>query len=348
MKKDTSQTTCDQILMKVSEIKINPMFKDICPPLTQEEFLELDLSIGRDGVLSPLVLWHDTSAIGSPKYFYVIDGHNRLKIAQQKGIEYVPVVVMTFKCIDDIYDWMKTNQIARRNLTPAQKEELIGRQYKSEKKSEAGRPKKSTQSEAINKAGKTSEKIAKQHNVSKATVERAGKLVEAIDKIEAINPKAAEKIRTGQSVVPRGEIRNLAKATDEKVKEVAQNIVDDKPRSWTKDNINGNPSDFLKSAFRNAADKSEDKSESVLDSTNFMNDVVAVKDLKFIVGEVIKKVKRFIDNEKVGDNALRDAYNITDNLFDELYVLMGEMEKELEMRKNGQFEKNKHLKNKKG
>lgn len=79
-------------------------------------------------------------------------------------------------------------ELGRRNLTPEQKLYLIGKKYKEEKKG-IGAPegnrnaqKQCPQNKDV-ETKRTVEKIADQHKVSKATVERAEKFAEAIDTI---------------------------------------------------------------------------------------------------------------------------------------------------------------------
>lgn len=86
-------------------------------------------------------------------------------------------------------NWIIENQLGRRNLTPEQKLYLIGKKYKEEKK-QIGAPegnknaqKQCPQNKDIDNTKRTVEKIAEQHKVSKATVERAEKFAEAIDTI---------------------------------------------------------------------------------------------------------------------------------------------------------------------
>ena len=61
-------------------LKIDPEFQSLIPPLSPDEFRQLEENILKDGCRDPLVYWNNT----------IIDGHNRFKICTQYGI----------KCID--------------------------------------------------------------------------------------------------------------------------------------------------------------------------------------------------------------------------------------------------------
>ena len=53
------------------ELKIDPEFVDKIPPLTAEEFQQLENNILADGlVISPIITWNDV----------IVDGHNRYEI----------------------------------------------------------------------------------------------------------------------------------------------------------------------------------------------------------------------------------------------------------------------------
>jgi DNA modification methylase len=80
-------------------------FKHIIPPLSADEYNQLEQNILRDGIREPLVMWGDT----------LIDGHNRLSIAQKHGIDY-KTVSMCFPDDDAAKKWIIINQFGRRNL----------------------------------------------------------------------------------------------------------------------------------------------------------------------------------------------------------------------------------------
>ena len=81
-------------------------FKHIIPPLSADEYNQLEQNILRDGIREPLVMWGDT----------LIDGHNRLSIAQKHGIDY-KTVSMCFPDDDAAKKWIIINQFGRRNLS---------------------------------------------------------------------------------------------------------------------------------------------------------------------------------------------------------------------------------------
>ena len=108
------------------EMKIDYDFQSKIPPLTAEEFRQLEENILADGVvINPIIVWNGV----------IVDGHNRYRIIEQH-----PEIRYTIheKHFDDRYAviaWICKNQLGRRNLTPEQKRYLIGKQYEAEKAS---------------------------------------------------------------------------------------------------------------------------------------------------------------------------------------------------------------------
>jgi len=88
-------------------------FKHIIPPLSADEYAQLEKNILQDGIREPLVVWGDT----------LIDGHNRLSIAQKHGLEY-KTVSMDFGDDKAAKEWIILNQFGRRNINNYQRSVL--------------------------------------------------------------------------------------------------------------------------------------------------------------------------------------------------------------------------------
>ena len=92
-------------------IKVDKEFEKLIPPLSAEEFAQLEENCVRDGIRDPLVVWHTPEGDD-----ILIDGHNRWKIsAKHSGIRF-DIKQMEFDSRDDAKAWMLTNQLGRRNL----------------------------------------------------------------------------------------------------------------------------------------------------------------------------------------------------------------------------------------
>lgn len=161
---------------------INPKFRALIPPLAPEELAQLEANILADGCRDPLVTWNGT----------LIDGHNRFDICTTHKLPFKTVAI-DLADEDAAMDWIDSNQLGRRNLTPDQRSLARGRMYNREKKRHGGAREASAQSEHL----KTAEKIAERTKVSAATVRRDGKRAEAIEKLAETDPENAQAVRDG-------------------------------------------------------------------------------------------------------------------------------------------------------
>lgn len=101
------------------EITIAPEFRDLIPPLTDEEFKRLEDKLLSEGCTEPLKLWaHGDQDI-------LIDGHHRYRICQEHGIDMPePVYIRGLDTRDDVIVWMIENQLGRRNISDFARNEL--------------------------------------------------------------------------------------------------------------------------------------------------------------------------------------------------------------------------------
>jgi hypothetical protein len=100
--------------VKKLQLKIDEEFKSLIPPLTAEEFQQLKENIIKDGCRDALVIWNET----------IIDGHNRYRICTENEIEF-QTVDKHFDSRDDATEWIIRNQFGRRNITTAQRCNLV-------------------------------------------------------------------------------------------------------------------------------------------------------------------------------------------------------------------------------
>lgn len=97
----------------MTDLIIDEEFKLLIPPLSAEEFYQLEENILRDGIQDPLKVWNGI----------LIDGHNRYAIAQKHGLNF-KVTTINFSDRDDVKIWIIKNQFGRRNLPPYVRGEL--------------------------------------------------------------------------------------------------------------------------------------------------------------------------------------------------------------------------------
>jgi hypothetical protein len=113
------------------------------------------------------------------------------------------------------------NQLGRRNLTPEQREYLLGKRYNREKASHGGDRKSEEESSGKSYHLKTAERLAEQYKVSEKTVRNAGQFAEAVDTLVAnVGGEVRQKVLAGDSTLTKESIIVLAKESPEKQKKV--------------------------------------------------------------------------------------------------------------------------------
>jgi phage N-6-adenine-methyltransferase len=170
-------------------IKANQDFKNLIPPLSAEEYEQLEKNIIAEGCRDALVTWNGI----------ILDGHNRFEICKKHDVDF-DVYEMDFDSDEDAKDWMDKNQLGRRNLTPDQRRIIIGRRYNREKK------KQGTNNQYVQAKSEkdqidtfhTADYISKESGVSAPSVKRYAKDAEFYDKLQETEPEIAEKVWSGE------------------------------------------------------------------------------------------------------------------------------------------------------
>ena len=89
-------------------LKIDPEFQSQIPPLTDDEFKQLEENILKEGkLLSPLIVWNNT----------LVDGHNRYAILQKHPEICFSTMPLRFANREEALAWICKNQLGRRNLS---------------------------------------------------------------------------------------------------------------------------------------------------------------------------------------------------------------------------------------
>jgi hypothetical protein len=165
----------------MNNIIIDPEFRDLIPPLAQEELEQLHNSLSGAGCLSPLIVWRKENIL--------IDGHNRYAWLTEHDRPF-EVKEMSFSSREVAKRFIILNQLGRRNVTPETASMLRAQYHESMNKGQ-GAPvgnsnasKQKNQNDAVDSAvEKTSATVAKATGTSQATVERDVRLMKALDKL---------------------------------------------------------------------------------------------------------------------------------------------------------------------
>lgn len=182
--------------MKMSNVIIDDELKSYMRPLREEEYEKLKESVLAEGIRDPLVTWQGI----------LLDGYHRYKLAQEHNLEYKTVEV-DLPDKEAAKEWIITNQLGRRNLTPQEASYYRGKLYESRKRQGARTDLTSPQNE---EKLITAKELGKQYGVSKATIERDADFSRAVDKVATeIGEEAKNAILTGKVNIPKKDIEKL-------------------------------------------------------------------------------------------------------------------------------------------
>jgi site-specific DNA-methyltransferase (adenine-specific) len=167
-------------------MKILQELESLIPPLSNEEFKQLERNILEEGIREPLITWNGI----------LIDGHNRYRIAQEHDMNY-ETLEKEFENINRVKEWMIHNQFGRRNLSNYQRS-VLALHLDSVFKERAKEKMKLSEGKGIQKSEDLKEpefivmkEIGKVANVSHDTIAK-------VKKIEAnATPEVKAKLNTG-------------------------------------------------------------------------------------------------------------------------------------------------------
>lgn len=238
-------------------LKIDPEFQSQIPPLTDDEFKQLEENILKEGkLISPLIVWGNT----------LVDGHNRYAILQKHPEIYFSTMPLPFESREEVLAWICKNQLGRRNLTPEQKKFLIGKQYSVEHRKPGGNgnnqyttaTQETVQEELCQNdtippvSSETSirRKIAEQHHVSESYVSRSEKFMKGVEIMEELVPGMQEKILSGQTKIRDADLHRLARADFPNRKQIVHEILHPEDRPAPQKRIYGINYSALEAAVR--------------------------------------------------------------------------------------------------
>ena len=163
----------------MGEIRIDPEFKALIPPLTAEEYAGLEESIVREGCRDALVLWMGI----------LVDGHNRYEICQKHGIPFETREI-ELDDRDEAIMWIIMNQFSRRNL-PAYERARLALRLKPVIAEKAKGQQIRKSADFVSQKSVEQKPIDTQKELARA----AGVSHDTIHKVETIEAKADNKLK---------------------------------------------------------------------------------------------------------------------------------------------------------
>jgi len=287
---------------------IDKEFKSLIPPLSKEEFEQLEANCLRDGIRDNLIVWDNNGD------FVLIDGHNRYEIAQKHNLPYNHKR-MEFPNREAVIEWIILNQFGRRNLSAYDRSLLALKlkpivQEQAQQRMQEGA--KGTQISAEAK-GETRDKLAKVAGVSHDT----------IHKVEVIQQKAPEEIR---EKVKSGEL-SINQGYRQTVNEIVK------------------PKNFIQEVREHHEQFEESKKENVVSFQDIQQDnqnkeILAIDLYKEICNaarqfDKLSLLRDEDDYEILWNNLDREAYGDLYSRLSSTKRIINSLMDELERRKNG-------------
>ena len=204
---------------KLYDLTVDPEFRDLIPPLNEEELKLLEESLVADGCESPLIVWNGV----------IVDGHNRYAICRKHEIPFA-IQEKNFSSRDGAMLWMLRNQLGRRNLNNYQRVELVLKfeplvKNAAEQRMMAGKAANPvpTLAQGQNK-GRTRDHLSEAAGVSHGTFAKAKKLVQSADE------ETKRELRAGKVTVNRAYTELLEKEHEGETK-ICERCKQEKPLS---------------------------------------------------------------------------------------------------------------------
>ena len=194
------------------QLRIDPEFESRIPPLTDDEFKQLEENILADGVIiNPIIVWDGV----------IVDGHNRFRIVEKHPHITFTTCEREFNDRHDALAWICKNQLGRRNLTFQQKKYLIGKQFEAEKQRQGTNNQyvqaksEKCQLGTFQNSVDTAERIAQENGIGRRSVFRAEEFAKAVDIADEIEPGIRSEILAGKIKTTEKEVQALTKALPE-------------------------------------------------------------------------------------------------------------------------------------
>ena len=184
------------------KIIVDKEFMNLLPSLDKETYELLEENILKHGCRDALVTWNNI----------LIDGYNRYAICTKHNISF-KTVSKEFSSRDEVLNWIISNQVSRRNLTPLQLSHYRRLNYKAGSKTIPNK-KRETRTSCL----------AELSNASRGTILRDKKVAVAIDMIGEISPGAKRKILSGEVKIDRQVLRSLSSWSKSEVMKFAMDI----------------------------------------------------------------------------------------------------------------------------
>lgn len=207
--KEDSEAAIKQKIIILEELR------NFIPPLSEDEFAQLEENIVAEGCRDALILWKQD------KEYILVDGHNRHKICTHHNIDF-RIELKNFQDVESVKEWMINNQLGKRNIPETVKSYLRGQRYQLEKRDRQANLKQNQSNSkgqdvpSIN----TAKKLAEEYKVSEKTIKRDQQYTLGIDKLVQDDSNLKWKILNKDIDLPKNFIVELLDKADQEVQDL--------------------------------------------------------------------------------------------------------------------------------
>lgn len=274
------------------ELKINPEFEEIIPPISPDEFTQLEDNIVAEGeLLMPIIIWKG----------FIIDGHSRYKILQKHPEIECKIIEKHFEDKYEAIAWICKNQIGGRNLSERYIKYLRGKQYEAEKKSCKFHGNQYTLAKESglgyfnpdHNIHGTRTALAEKNGVSESKIRYSQEFSRGLDAAEEVLPGIRKEVLNGTINPTDQAIKGIARLPMEKRKDAAERLrtLTDR-RSLPRDKIKE------QSADRIASDTEAD-TVSCVNEEDIINSIgAAVGDLIDLCNNYFTRFPKLLSDER--------------------------------------------------
>lgn len=217
-------------------LQIDDRFRTLVPPLSADEYHQLEQNIVKEGCREPICIWNG----------FIIDGHNRYDICSKNGIPF-EIRSIDLYSYEAVVAWICANQLGRRNISEETRKYLIGKRYDAEKIIGVTNPaginqytKKAdgftmcTQPLSNINSEKTAERLSKEYHISRSAVHKYSTYSQALDTLAQKEPEIVPRILSGQLKISQANVVELSTLPKADVQRLSQRLSSDNEYSVRK------------------------------------------------------------------------------------------------------------------
>lgn len=211
-----------------TQLKIDEIFRNLIPPLSPNEYKQLEERLKSDGCRDPIYIWNET----------IIDGHNRHEICLRHHIPFKTQQIH-LETRNEVIGWICANQIDRRDITEETRKYLIGKRYEAEKhvrlpnvegtkqcsSDKEIRPTFGGETSPETTRSKTARRLGEEYHLSHATIEKYGAYTRAIDTLTEKNKELTPKILSGQTKISFENVLELSRLPVRELSQISKHLI---------------------------------------------------------------------------------------------------------------------------